>query len=92
MYSTSKYAVTPIFAVDENGLVFGMKDDLEIVRRDGWAFEKVAIEGGVRGVMNRREGQRSWWGSGMFGCEFKIRKLLILVEMRQALTRSSAES
>ena len=66
MYSTSKYAVTPIFAVDENGLVFVMNDDLEVIRRDGGAFEKVAIERGVRGVMNRREGQRNWWGSGMF--------------------------
>jgi hypothetical protein len=35
VYSTSKYAVTPIFAVDENGLMFVMKDDLEVIRRDG---------------------------------------------------------
>jgi hypothetical protein len=44
-----------------------MKQGLEVVLRKGWAFEKVAIERGARGVMIRREGQRSWWGSGMFG-------------------------
>jgi hypothetical protein len=79
VYSTSKNAVTPIFVVDENGLGYAMQDDLEVIRKDGGGFEKVAIKGGARGVMNRREGQRSWWGSGMFGGE--IRKLLILVEI-----------
>jgi hypothetical protein len=55
-----------MFAVDANALDFVMKEELEDGLRKGWAFEKDAIEGGARGVMNRREGQRSWWGSGMF--------------------------
>jgi hypothetical protein len=56
-----------MFAVDANALDFVMKEELEDGLRKGWAFEKDAIEGGARGVMNRREGQRNWWGSGMFG-------------------------
>jgi hypothetical protein len=56
-----------MFAVDAKGLVCAMKEDLEAVRRTGWDFEKIVIEGGARGVMNRREGQRSWWGRGIVG-------------------------
>jgi hypothetical protein len=66
VYSTSNQAVTPIFAVDVNALDFVMKEEAEDDLRTGCAFENVVIEGGARGVMNRREGQRSWWGSGMF--------------------------
>jgi hypothetical protein len=52
--------------VDVNALEFVMKVDVQVVLRKGWAFEKVVIEGGARGVIIRREGQRNWWGSGMF--------------------------
>ena len=61
-------------AVDANALEFVMKEGLEVVRRKGWAFEKVVIEGGARGMMNRREGQRSWWGRGMLGELPKVQK------------------
>jgi hypothetical protein len=53
--------------VDVNALEFVMKVDEQVVLRKGWTFEKVVNEGGARGVIIRREGQRSWWGSGMFG-------------------------
>lgn len=56
-----------MFAVDAKGLVCAMKEDLEAVRRTGWDFENVVIEGGAREVMTRREGQRSWWGRGIVG-------------------------
>jgi hypothetical protein len=66
VYSTSNQAVTPILAVDANALDFVMKEEPRESLWTGCAFEKDAIEGGARGVMNRREGQSSWWGSGMF--------------------------
>jgi hypothetical protein len=66
VYSTSNQALTPIFAVDANALDFVMEEEAKDGLRAGCAFEKVVNEGLARGGMNRREGQRRWWGSGMF--------------------------
>lgn len=55
-----------ILAVDaKNRCLVKVEGEVEVLKEDR-IVENVVIEGGARTVINLREGQRIWWGSGMF--------------------------
>jgi len=60
-----------MLAVEANDLAFVKDEGLVDVRREDWIVENIVIEGGARAVINLREGQMIWWGSGMLRGELE---------------------